>query len=116
MLNKLNNRMAIKHIKFNFGNELVDRLVEVGYSDKYGARNLKRGIQDIVEDAIADAIIAGDVKENSMADINYNNVSEKVEISNIVEVAEVKPDIVNVDIRKTPLNLDIPDMTLKTKN
>ena len=53
--NKLRDRMIeSSNIDLRFTNKLIEHIAEQGYSDKYGARNINRTIQDIVEDKIAD--------------------------------------------------------------
>jgi len=47
-----------KGILFSYSDELVDHLAEKGYSEKYGARNLRRLIQTEVEDKLASIIVA----------------------------------------------------------
>ena len=41
--------------------EAKDLLVELGYDEKYGARPLKRTIQNQLEDELAEKILAGEV-------------------------------------------------------
>jgi len=57
MLNDLKEVLAEKDISFVWDSAAVDVLTEKGYSDKYGARNLRRLIQTQVEDAVAAKII-----------------------------------------------------------
>ena len=37
-------------------------LVEKGYDEKYGARPLRRAIQNLLEDGLAEAVLDGQVK------------------------------------------------------
>ncbi len=57
MLGDLKAVLAEKDIEFTWDDEAVEALTEKGYSDKYGARNLRRLIQTQVEDAVAAKII-----------------------------------------------------------
>ena len=57
MLGDLEKVLAEKNIKLVYDRKAVDALVEKGYSEKYGARNLRRLIQTEIEDAVATAII-----------------------------------------------------------
>jgi ATP-dependent Clp protease ATP-binding subunit ClpC len=43
--------------------------VEKGYDEKYGARPLKRAIQSMVEDKLAEAVLEGRVKEGDSVKI-----------------------------------------------
>lgn len=61
LLNKLSDRVfSEKQITLTFSNELVTYVTHRGYNEKYGARNIRREIQNTVEDALATAILTGD--------------------------------------------------------
>jgi ATP-dependent Clp protease ATP-binding subunit ClpC len=51
--------------------EVVDHLAEVGFDPKYGARPLRRAIQTNIEDKLAEAILAGTIKEGDTVRIEY---------------------------------------------
>ncbi len=57
MLGDLQKVLSEKGMEFNYSESLVDYLSDKGYSDKYGARNLRRLIQTEVEDLLANEII-----------------------------------------------------------
>ena len=57
MLGDLEKVLAEKNITLTYDETAVNALVEKGYSEKYGARNLRRLIQTDIEDAVATAII-----------------------------------------------------------
>ncbi len=57
MLGDLEKVLAEKSITLRYDDAAVNALVEKGYSEKYGARNLRRLIQTDIEDAVATAII-----------------------------------------------------------
>ena len=57
MLNELREAMAEKQIELRVDTSLIEYLVEKSYSEKYGARNLRRVIQKEIEDKIAEEII-----------------------------------------------------------
>ena len=50
-------------IRLNVGEDVKDYLIEKGYDEKYGARPLKRTIQNLVEDRLAEAVLEGKVRE-----------------------------------------------------
>ncbi len=58
MLGELQKVLLEKGIEFNYSDSLVELLSDKGYSDKYGARNLRRLIQSEVEDLLANVIVA----------------------------------------------------------
>jgi ATP-dependent Clp protease ATP-binding subunit ClpB len=61
MLGELNTRLEQQYFSFAFSDKLKDYILDKAYSPAYGARPLKRFIQDQVETALATAIIKGDV-------------------------------------------------------
>ncbi len=44
-----------------------------GYDVKYGARPLKRAIQNRLEDQLADEILGGRIREGSQVDVKITN-------------------------------------------
>lgn len=57
MLGDLQNVLNEKGITLEYDDKLVEYLVEKGFSEKYGARNLRRLIQTDIEDQVAAKII-----------------------------------------------------------
>ena len=82
MLNKLSDRLTEQGIELKFDKTVVNRVVELGYSDKYGARNLRREIQDTVEDFVSDAILSGALSNDKPKKLFYRQ--------NKLELKEVK--------------------------
>jgi ATP-dependent Clp protease ATP-binding subunit ClpC len=62
---------------------------EVGFDEMYGARPLKRAIQDKVEDFISEEVIKGTIKENGMYHISYKD--EKVVFVELDETTQEEP-------------------------
>ena len=58
MLDEVRTAMAERGMALHWTPAVVDYLVQKGYSETYGARNLRRTIQRDVEDAIASAVVA----------------------------------------------------------
>ena len=59
-LDILQQRVNDAHIYLQFDDDSVEFLVEVGYDPIYGARPLKRAIQQYVENPLAKAILSGE--------------------------------------------------------
>ena len=57
MLSDLIASLSEKQIELSFDDSLVDYLTDKSFSEKYGARNLRRVIQKELEDVIANLII-----------------------------------------------------------
>ncbi len=58
MLNDLKKSLAEKSVSLAWSEDAAKLVAENSYSQKYGARNMRRYIQDNVEDVIADEIIS----------------------------------------------------------
>jgi len=77
-LNKVIERMANQGFKIKLTNTAKSFLADVGYDPLYGARPLKRAIQNYVEDILADAIINGDLNPNKINTITKNKSDDKL--------------------------------------
>lgn len=82
-LKKLSKRLGDKSITLTWDSSVVDYILEVGYSDKYGARNLKRKVQECIEDTIADKIIDEDVKPFDNIRMFYDNKACSIVIEQV---------------------------------
>ncbi|MBI3671662.1 ATP-dependent Clp protease ATP-binding subunit [Candidatus Azambacteria bacterium] len=57
LLKGLAQRLEEKGMKFQITDELLDKMAEIGYSPAFGAREMKRTIQEKLENRIAEGII-----------------------------------------------------------
>jgi len=62
-LKKLVFRLNEMKYKISYDDTLVEYLSKVGYDELYGARPLKRAIQDKVEDLLSDEVLMGNIVE-----------------------------------------------------
>ena len=69
MLKQVTKRMEAQNIKLEIKDSVKDKIIEKGIDINYGARPLKRTIQNLIEDKIAEAILDGKVKQNKKAKI-----------------------------------------------
>ena len=74
------NRMEEIEIKVSLDKEAKKFLAKEGYEPAYGARPLKRAIQQHVEDLIADAIITKKVKKGDTIKIIKDSKENKLSI------------------------------------
>ena len=72
-LKALQSRLKANNIEMSWKASLVEKILEVGYSDKYGARNIKRKVQDIIGDKLADGIIDGTIANGSSIVLSYTD-------------------------------------------
>ena len=68
---KLVGRLAEKEIELVLETSARDLIVTEGYDPDYGARPMRRAVEQLLEDPLAEAILAGEVKEG-------NHVTAKV--------------------------------------
>jgi len=62
-LKKLMGRLSELKLTFKYDDKLVSHISKVGFDEVYGARPIKRAIQDEVEDLVSEAVLNGDVVE-----------------------------------------------------
>lgn len=81
-LKSLQDRLVEKNYNVSFDNSITKYIVEEGYDEKFGARPIKRAIQNKIEDFISENILKGDILE----DVHYSlsvNKEQKVVIATI---------------------------------
>ena len=79
MLNQVTKRMKAKDIELEIDNSVKELIAKKGVDTNYGARPLKRAIQNILEDKIAEEILDGNIKPNKKAVIKAED--DKIVIS-----------------------------------
>ena len=79
MLNQVTKRMEAKGYKLEIDNSVKELIAKKGVDTDYGARPLKRAIQNILEDKIAEEILDGNIKPNKKAVIKAED--DKIVIS-----------------------------------
>ncbi len=77
-LKKLKNRLKDLGYEINITSKATNFLCEKGFDKKYGARPLKRAIQNYVEDLIAEEIVKSNIKEGSKIKIDCNKSSSEL--------------------------------------
>ncbi|MBI4602558.1 MAG: ATP-dependent Clp protease ATP-binding subunit [Planctomycetes bacterium] len=61
-LGKVQARLAARKVKTDLSPEVVDRLIQTGYTEKTGARGIRRAIEERIEDPLSEMIILGQVR------------------------------------------------------
>ncbi len=72
MLADLSERLKETDVLVKFDKSVVSAVAEKSYDTKYGARPLRRNIQNMVEDYIADAILKGEILKFREYEISYD--------------------------------------------
>jgi ATP-dependent Clp protease ATP-binding subunit ClpC len=78
-LAKLGKRLKDMKYTLNFDDTLVDYLAKIGFDEMYGARPLKRAIQDKVEDLLSEEVLTGKMVEGKTYTIKVENDEVKVQ-------------------------------------
>jgi len=60
-------------IQLDVSDEAVAKLAKEGFDPQYGARPLRRAIQNHVEDAVAEKMLDGSLKEGDTAHLTVEN-------------------------------------------
>lgn len=76
-LDKLMSRLDEMNYKIKYEDSLLEFISKIGFDDVYGARPMKRAIQDKVEDFLSEEVLLGKIKEK----VGYKI---KVEDENVV--------------------------------
>jgi ATP-dependent Clp protease ATP-binding subunit ClpC len=69
LIEELSQRLIRKGIHLVVKPSAKRLLIEKGYSEKFGARPLRRAIQDLLEHQIADGILSGEYEKGSVLEI-----------------------------------------------
>ena len=77
-LNKFIERMERQGYTFKFNKTTKEFLAKEGYDPAYGARPIKRAIQRYVEDAVADSILDGYLKEGKSYTVSKDKSANKL--------------------------------------
>jgi ATP-dependent Clp protease ATP-binding subunit ClpC len=72
-LNKLMKRLSDANYQFTYDDKVIDLIRKVGFDETYGARPIKRAIQDKIEDLISDEVLNNTVKENTKYALTVEN-------------------------------------------
>ena len=72
-LKKLMNRLTDMKYNISYDQSLVEFIAKVGFDEMYGARPMKRAIQDKVEDLISEEVLTGKVIEGKKYELKVEN-------------------------------------------
>jgi ATP-dependent Clp protease ATP-binding subunit ClpC len=78
-LKKLTDRLSEMKYHITYDESLVEYLAKIGYDELYGARPLKRAIQDKVEDLISEEVLSNNVLEGKKYELRV--VDDKITLN-----------------------------------
>jgi len=64
MLSGLAKRLSEQRLLFEFEDDLIVKVVDLGYDPQYGARPMRRVIQQKIEDLIAKKVLSGEIQKD----------------------------------------------------
>ena len=70
---KLSNKLESQNIKLRLTEEALKYIVSKGYNSEWGARPLRRVIEQEIEDKLADEILMGKIQNNSKVVVDIND-------------------------------------------
>jgi len=79
MLKEVSEHLTEKGLQFVVTDAAKDYLAEKGYDPKYGARPLRKTIQRLLEDPLADLVLAGHLKNASGVAADYKDGAIKID-------------------------------------
>ena len=87
---KVEDRLKSRSISFKISPEALEYLIDKGYDPAYGARPLRRAIEKYVEDPIAEELIRGTIKSNSVVTITLKDKELVFTSDSIIEIETLK--------------------------
>ena len=82
MLKQVAKRLAEQNIKMEIDDSVKELIAKKGIDQSFGARPLRRSIQNLVEDKIAEAILDGKIKSGSVALIRAKDGEVEIKTKN----------------------------------
>lgn len=94
-LSKISERLSENGISLSWDKSVVDHILDIGYSEKYGARNLKRKAQEFIEDALAEKIILGDICSGDTVKLCVDQEEIKIDKKNKKDAVKIMQGLKN---------------------
>ena len=71
MLKTLENRLPPMNIKISFTDNAISEIADKGFDENYGARPLRRAIQNEIEDPLSEQMLEGKVKDGAVVTCDF---------------------------------------------
>lgn len=71
MLKTLENRLDKMNIKISFTDNAISEIADKGFDENYGARPLRRAIQNEIEDPLSEQMLEGEVKDGAVVTCDF---------------------------------------------
>ncbi len=78
MLEEVYHEANEKDIRINVSDKVKEFILEKGYDPKFGARPLRRTVQNYIEDRLSEEYLKGTIKEGSLVGVDLNENNEVI--------------------------------------
>ena len=96
MLNEVFDRLKVKDIELQVTERFRDRVVEEGYNPSYGARPLRRAIMRLLEDSMAEKMLAREIKEGDSVIVDVDSDGNVIVLNGSSGAPESLPEALPV--------------------
>ncbi len=80
MLNQIKDRISERNIKLEIDSKAKELIIKKGTDTNYGARPLRRAIQNMIEDKLAEEILDGNLKSGDIAKITAKDEEIQIKV------------------------------------
>lgn len=79
MLEEFVKQISENKIQLHYDQSVIEKLIEVGFDPKFGARPMKRALQKLIVNKVAELILKGEIKPNEPVQVSFidNKISVK---------------------------------------
>ncbi|KAI9114375.1 hypothetical protein K1719_014603 [Acacia pycnantha] len=96
MLKQVFDRLKCKDIQLQVTERFRDRVVEEGYNPSYGARSLRRAIMRLLEDTLADKMLARVIKEGDSVRMDMDSDGNVIVLNERCDAPMTLPEVISV--------------------
>jgi ATP-dependent Clp protease ATP-binding subunit ClpC len=82
-------RLNDKHLPLDITGKAKDFLIEQGYDEKFGARPLRRAVEQFLEDPLAESLLRGELKEGETVHVDVSDTGKELCFTQKSPAAEV---------------------------
>jgi len=76
LLNDVRSQLLEKEVEIKVDNNAVKFIAQEGFSEEYGARNIRRKIQELIENPLADLML----EKKDISEVSIRNVGKKIKL------------------------------------
>src|SRR5690606_17150158 len=74
-INEVSKRLRDRNLPLEVNEGAKDLLIDHGYDEKYGARPLRRAVEQYLEDPLAEALLRGEIREGETIHVLPNETN-----------------------------------------